>query len=322
MNNTQGNLMPNNASSGANKTVLICAPPYQNYSAGIVILHELCDAIVRLGYVAHIILMDSSTGKWSFHVSEDPSFYGAGLQRAAVPPDLGEKWIRQVLDTGITIYPEIIVGNPLNAKNVVRYFLNGDGVITGNKSEYQPNDFCLAFSKMFFEKPNAILYKPIRSPLFNDVNTKPFHNRSLDLTYFGKGPNYVSCFRIEDSVILPRDWPKTKSELAVLLRNTRYLYCWDTVTSTITDAVSCGAKVVLLQFIQADEEKLRQGEWGQIPYIKGKFDGPTLTLIDSPDYDHVRNRFLEKLNKYEREWLTNVSLTLTSIFGYFGIVEK
>ncbi len=320
MNNIQGNLMPNNASLGPNKTVLICTPPYQNSSAGIVHLHELCDAIVRLGYVAHVILMDTSTSEWAFHLSEDPSFYGSDLQRVAVAPDLGENYIRQVLDNGITIYPEIIVGNPLNAKHVVRYFLNGDGVIFGKKSEYQPNDFCLAFSKVFFEKPHAILTKPIRSPLLNDVNAKPTHNRSLDLTYFGKGPKYVSCFRIEGSVILPGDWPKTKSELAILLRNTRYLYCWDNQTSMITDAVSCGAKVVLLQFIQADEEILRQGEFGPMPYIKGNFDGPTLTLTDNPDYDYIRNRYLAELNKHESEWEENVRLTLASIFSYFGVL--
>jgi hypothetical protein len=66
MNHVQGDLMLNNASSDPNKTVLICAPPYQNNSAGIVLLHELCDAIVRLGYVAHMILMDTSTSEWSF----------------------------------------------------------------------------------------------------------------------------------------------------------------------------------------------------------------------------------------------------------------
>jgi len=313
--------MPNILFSDPSKAVLICTLPYRNNSAGVVVLHELCDAIVRLGYVAHIILINSSKQDWSFHLSEEPSFYCSDLQRTVVPAELNEMWIRQILDNGITIYPEIIVGNPLKAKHVVRYFLNGDGVITGKKTEYQPSDFCLAFSIVFFKKPHAILTKPIRNHLFNEVDANPWQTRSLDLTYFGKGKNYVSCFRIEGSIMITRDWPKTKPELAILLRNTRYLYCWDNQTSVISDAIYCGAKVVLLQFIQADEETLKQGEFGPIPYIKGNLNGTSLTLTDSLGYNQTKNRFLEKLNKYEMEWVTNVHNTLNCIFSYFDITH-
>ena len=314
--------MLNIAPTDPSKAVLICTPAYRNNSAGIVVLHELCDAIVRLGYVAHIILMEPSESEWSFKVSEDPSFYREDLQKIAVTPELGEKWIKEILARGITIYPEIITGNPLNAKNVVRYFLNGDGVISGKKSAYQPSDFCLAFSRIFFEKAHAILTKPIRSPLMNEVGTKPSHERGLNLTYFGKGPKYASCFRIEGSVVLPGEWPQSKSELALLLQNTQHLYSWDNQTSVITDAMYCGVEIVLLQFIQADEEKLKQGEFGPLPYLKGSFEGTTIKLIDNPDYPEIRNKYMERLNRYEMEWVSNVGLTLDSIFSYFGITQK
>lgn len=321
-NNIQGNFMSNSSALDPSKTILICTPPYSNRSAGIVVLHELCDSLVRLGYVAHIILMGGNDSGWTYHLTEDPSYYQAQLQKTTVPPDLGEKWVSEVLDKGITIYPEIIIGNPLNARHVVRYFLNGDGVIFGKKSEYQPSDFCLAFSKVFFEKPHAILTKPIRSPLLNEVNTKPSHERGLNLTYFGKGTKYASCFRIEGSIVLPAEWPKSKSELALLLQNTQYLYSWDNVSSMNNDAIYCGAKVVLMQFIQADEEKLKQGEFGPIPYFKGSFEGTSIKILDNPNYEETRNRYMQNLNHYEMEWMSNVNLTIRSIFNHFGLPQK
>ena len=314
--------MPNSTALDPSKTILICTPPYRNSSAGIVVLHELCDSLVRLGYVAHIILMGAYNSGWEFHLTEDPKSFNSDLLKVVVPPDLGEKWVMEVLDKGITIYPEIIIGNPLNARHVVRYFLNGDGVIVGKKSEYQPGDFFLAYSKVFFEKPHAILTKPIKSPLFNEVNAKPSHERGLNLTYFGKGTKYASCFRIEGSIVLPPEWPKSKSELALLLQNTQYLYSWDNVSSVNIDAIYCGAKVVLMQFIQADEEKLKQGEFGPIPFFKGYFEGSSIKLLDNPNYEETRNRFMQNLNNYEMEWMSNVNLAIRSIFNHFGLPQN
>jgi hypothetical protein len=301
------------------RAIIVCAPPFQNSSAGIVVLHELCDALIQLGYVAHIVLIDTSKAEWSFHLSEEQRFYDKNLKRAPVLSELGEKWIREVLDRGITIYPEIVSGNPLNAKNVVRYFLNSDGVITGKKSNYQLGDYCLGFSKVYFENPNAILFKPVISPIFNEVNSKPWKDRNLNLTYFGKGPKYVTCFRIDGSVVLPGDWPKSKAELALLLQNTQYLYCWDNQTGVITDAIYCGAKVVLLQFSQANEKKIKEVECGEFPYLTCESDSNRLTVIDNPNYENIKNNYMEKVNYYQKNWLSNVDSTINNVFKFFSL---
>jgi hypothetical protein len=302
------------------KTFIICAPPYKGSSAGIVVLHELCDAIVSLGYCAHVILLDTSTPDLSFVLSNEPIHFETNLKYAYVPPDeSGSEWIREVLEKGIVIYPEIVIGNPLNAKHVVRYFLNKDGAISGKKSEYQKSDFCLAFSKVFFENPQAILFRPIKSKFFNTVDALPFENRTIDLTYFGKGVKYASCFRVKGSIQLDREWPKTKEELAVLLKNTRYLFSWDNVTSLNSDAFYCGAKVVLLQFAQADETTLANGEAGPEPYLKGLMNGEDVTVVDNPNYDHLRTQFIENMNVFEKDWLKNVQATIDSIFRFFQL---
>ncbi len=300
------------------KTILVCAPPFHNSSAGIIVLHELCDALIQLGYAAYIVLIDTTKAEWAFHLSEEPRFYDINLKRAPLPTNLVE-WSRDVLNKGITIYPEIVSGNPLNAKNVVRYFLNSDGVIFGKKSNYQLGDYCLAFDKVYFEHPNAILYKPATSIFFNEDNSKPWKDRNLNLTYYGKGPKYATCFRVEGSIILSGDWPKSKAELALLLKNTKYLFCWDSQTGVISDAIFCGAKVVLLQFSQANEKKLKESQGGEFPYLTCKIDGNRVTVIDNPNYENIKNKYIERFNFYQKNWLTNVDSTIINIFKFFNI---
>jgi hypothetical protein len=301
-------------------TFLICTPPYKNNSAGIILLHELCDAINQLGYTCFIVLIDTTRSEWTFHVSEDSNFYCEGLKRSNYPINFNDGLMRKLLDKCITIYPEIITSNPLKARYVVRYFLNKDGFITGKRTEYKESDFCLAFSKVFFDNPHATLTKPIRNLLFNSYNSIPSSNRSLNLTYFGKGAKFASCFRIDDSVMLPSEWPKTKEELSILLRNTRYLYCWDSQTSLATDAIYCGAILVLLQFAQVDEESLNQSEFGPVPYLKAELIGNKATILQNLEYDLIRENYLKNLNKFEIDWLTSVEDVLDKIRNHFKLL--
>ena len=61
---------------------IVCAPPYLNGSAGVIVLHELCDALVRLGYEAYILLMQYSNGSWNFNYSDDDKFFNKKLKRS------------------------------------------------------------------------------------------------------------------------------------------------------------------------------------------------------------------------------------------------
>lgn len=301
------------------KTFVILAPKYNHNSAGIVVLHELCDAIISCGYSAHIVLFDTSEPGWKYFLSNEEAYFNNQLKRTPIPNEFGLEWVQQVLNFGITIYPEIINGNPLNAKNIVRYFLNGDGVITGQKSEYTSNDFCLAFSNHYFDNPHAYLIKLITTDEFNDHDAIPFEKRTLDLTYFGKGPRYTNCFRIKNSVVLGSDWPKTKPELAVLLKNTRYLFCWDSQSGISTDAIICGAKVVFLQFEQVTESIINQHEWAPIPYLKGEISINEVSICENPNYNQFRKAFIDKIKASQNQWLANVSNVITKVFSHFSV---
>jgi hypothetical protein len=297
---------------------VIVSPPYANNSAGIAVLHLLYKAIFTLGYNAEIIFIDNSVLPWKFYTSYNPHLYHPEASNISIKKEINLEWISMILQNGVTIYPEIITGNPLNAKNVVRYFLNGDGVITGHKSLYESRDFLISFSKQYHDNPNAYLIKLVSDSHFNDTNTVVNEQRSLSLTYFGKGPKYFSCFKIKNTVVLSSEWPSNKEELAILLKCTKYLYCWDTQSSITSDAILCGAKVVYMQFNQLSESEMLEHEFGVFPYLKGIIDNDNNIVIeDYPDYDVIRSVYIEKIKNIDAMWNHNVSTVIHKIFNHF-----
>lgn len=299
------------------KKFLIVAPPYMDKSGGIMCLHELCDALVRNGYEAHIIFLDGKTNQ--AHYTHKPELFSPKLLRYKVNAEDPKPYLLDLIKNGIVVYPEIVVGNPLGASQVVRYFLNGDGVVTGRKSNYLATDFCLAFSEKFFENPHGILCKPFIHDSFHARDSLSFADRHLDLTYVGKGRTHGQCFRIKDTFEINRQYPATKEELALILRNTRYFYSWDNVTSTNSDAILCGARLVLLQDKPMSRDFLAtwDSEFGRLPFLRGVVDGDRVIIEERTDYDALAAQYIENVHRRLAEWPGAVKETAEKIISYF-----
>lgn len=293
---------------------IVCAPPYMNGSAGVVVLHELCDALIKLGYETYLLLMNHSEGVWDFHYSDDEKFFNPKLARGRLLSTEMESVVNSILDEGICIYPEVVQGNPLNAKNVVRYFLYYDGQITGKKSEYLKSDFILTYSPTYINPYNMELFKPAIDDSMNDHGAPGHSDRTLDLTYFGKGLKHANCFLVKDTIELSREWPKTKEQLATLLKNTRYLYCWDNYSSVVLDALHCGAIPVLMQkeqFIKDTEQK----NFPPCAWLEEK-DGKAAICIPN-DFDEKRSGYLNHISREKSEWFGRVDLFVEEIKIFF-----
>jgi len=168
---------------------IVNAPDFSNKSAGNVMLYTLNEELNRLGYKSEILKF---------------------LEK------------RTITDDTIVIYPEVIDGNPLNAKNIVRYYLNREGMAAGNAVNSGPNDFILAFNKLYHPSPDAILRYEKIDPNFYSTEISPL-NRRLDCTYIGKGLHYSEyCKVIDGTIEITRTAPAMKEGLANLLRQTRF----------------------------------------------------------------------------------------------------
>jgi len=107
-----------------NKEFYLFAPPYKRASAGVTVIHMLCDQLNRHGYPAYMVPDYRYFGKFGYsNFSSKNSLICPVVSRLELERSLSEKKIP------IIIYPETISGNPLNAKNIVRYLLYYNGAL-------------------------------------------------------------------------------------------------------------------------------------------------------------------------------------------------
>jgi hypothetical protein len=264
-------------------TFVVCAPPYSDKSAGCVMLHDLCDGLVRLGHKAHIALMING----GLNHSNDATHYKSGHLWTPWPDERMDAYVPFLQSDAIVVYPEIISGNPLGAKNIARYFLNKSGAISGVPVDVQETDYVIAYSRSYYSNPKQLLYRIACPDTFHDRDTAHFADRKLDLSYVGKGAFYTACGKVRNTTEITRDWPAEKADLLGLLRSCRYFFSWDDLSGTNLDAALCGAVPVLLNFGAVTPTELDAFEI-PLPYLRGHW-------IDGEVYfPRVGSEFLDK----------------------------
>ena len=188
---------------------IILAPAYTRRSAGIVVLHELQKWLIRSGKDAMVMHFNDP-----FNIEDDD----------------------------IVVYPEIITGNPLRAKRVVRYILNEPGKLGGTK-QYDSSEILVAYTEHFSQFSNGIY---LEIPIIEDFFSNQKQERTFNCFWVGKGrntnhPATTGCMEIT------YQWPSSRRELAALLNKTNILYSYDDTTHLLTEAMLCGCTVKLIK---------------------------------------------------------------------------
>src|SRR5215211_2567717 len=95
----------------------IFAADFRDTSAGVTALHYLCHALNCAGEAAYVL---------------NTKLSNPGLNvRFLAEADCWHHRVSKVVP--IMVYPEIVSANPYRALAIVRYMLNHDGLLTGNK---------------------------------------------------------------------------------------------------------------------------------------------------------------------------------------------
>ena len=294
---------------------LIASPPYTRIFAGVQVLHDLCHELNVIGYQAAIIFFHSGDGQekpYQWALSNRPDLYVEGHRRHQLPEDNPQKNLADFLENGILIYPEIIKGNPLGAKRVARYLLNKD-------DKPYPGEFICAFSRLFYKNPHHTLFKVTTPDFMNTDDTVHWSERRMDATYFGKGPKYVECSLIPDTVLIERDWPRDQRQLAVMLKSTRFLFSFDGCTGIHTDAMMCGAVPVILHEKQLTRAELDVSE-SKYPHINlSNIKDKTSVNYDLEKIETEIIDFQKNFEYLKYSWQLRVFEFATACAKHFGL---
>jgi hypothetical protein len=212
--------------------IVIYAPDYTHLSSGVRCLHLLCDRLNRLGI-------------------------GAAITTRVIDPSLITPWIHPgmisahpaLLDRSIVIYPEIVAGNPVHARNVVRYLLNKPGYFTGAGMEtYGQGDYYLHFSDEF--RPPGLVSRRLRLSLVDTaVFTPPpaSTERKGFLVYSARYRPDIESFPdwIDNVTMISNAAPRDPPALAKFYQSSRALIAGER-TSAIAEALHCHCPVIIL----------------------------------------------------------------------------
>ncbi|MDP2183251.1 MAG: hypothetical protein Q8K99_11870 [Actinomycetota bacterium] len=201
---------------------LVFGPAYRHNCGGVRALHRLVHLLNERGQEAY----SSEAGN----------------------PDWNEKHVSEYKgDEGpIVVYPEVVFGNPVGGKKVVRWVLNVPGFV-GGPTDYPAEDLVFTWSKKFLDLPDSRLLSvgSLEHELFN---TEGVSEKTIDCFYVGRGITRGATLLPQTDGLLEitSDYPPTRKEVAALMKKTRTLYSYDDVTQVVSEALLCGCRVVLL----------------------------------------------------------------------------
>jgi hypothetical protein len=247
---------------------VIVTPGYTEKSWGVRTQHLLCHVLNEIGVPAYLHLLRRS--------------------------DTNPRWraplaTRRHVKEGIVVYGEL-EANPLRAKRVVRWLLNRPGYINGKVFPPRPEDYVVAFSPIIDDT------KPILNLQTPDEGV--FHPRGLpakdgELFYVGKGLPEARTPEVERGrTQVTRAWPSTHHELADVLRRSKTLFSYDTLSGINYEATLCGTLCIIIPNGPYTREDIAKGElgmngiaWGTDP---AEVERAIATLPDAyPHYQSV-----------------------------------
>lgn len=202
----------------------IYAPSYTHTSSGVRTLHLLCHALNEIGEKAY--LFPDNGNKWAAHPHlNTPTVY----DKIQYQNFYGDNFI--------AVYPDIVRGNPMNAKRVIRYLLAPRGAYGGD-AEFSATDNIWGALPSIADK---VLRIPVSdmSIFYNDEQERSgscFYSHKYEM----HGNQLLDITK--DSARLEG----TLEQLADTLRKSTMCYLYE-MTSVITESALCNCPVTLIK---------------------------------------------------------------------------
>lgn len=200
---------------------IIYAPKYIK-SNGARVLYKLADLLRLKGYEAYMYACPSDEFPKCNYISHK---------------DIND----ELRKNAIIIYPEIIFGNPLQFQNVVRWVLYFPGV-NGGAKKYHKSEIVYTFLEEYYPGADNLFTSTLDRSLFYKDDTL----KTVDCYFVYKGGKWKDVPEFKQMIEINASYPKTRLELANLLRKTKTLYSYDKYSILLDEAVCCGCNVKII----------------------------------------------------------------------------
>lgn len=219
------------------KNYVVIAPPYSK-SAGVRALYALSDLLEARGFQAPVLCHEECSGHHCI-----------------------SSFTREMQKEDIAIYPEIVWGNPLQFRHVVRYVLYFPGRL-GGMQHFSSDEYVVTWDKAYLKGVPELTLPLLDRKLFYDAGLPRTH----DAIYEHKFCGAKRALNIPEAVHITMHYPERKQDLVSLLQTTRTLYSYDHNSLLNNEAAACGARVKLVTdeglvdyepVLNFDEDKFR-----------------------------------------------------------------
>ena len=293
---------------------IIYTPHYDPNSGGIIVLYKLYSILNKLGHTAKI-------WNWTkIHSHENRIINGKINAGHFIPSTISKVDIDcpyQIIlakeadvQDSIVIYPEIVEGNPLGAKRVVRWLLNKPGAISGTVS-YGLDELTLHFSEHFL---------PIGLPVEPRYQLKIFDYKS-DIYINIQPETRINCyFMVRKGGDVPLTYHPPGSiqvdglghkELAQLFQTAKLFISYDLHTAYSAFASLCGCDSVVVPRIGMLKEQWKAGK------DIAEMNGIAYGFEDIPQARNTRADLLHSFNEVEPKNESQVINFLNLCDSYF-----
>ncbi len=296
---------------------VIWAPIYNDNSGGVIVLHKLASMLRDMGHIA-LIWPEPKPSRHELKslcgwvkLAKWIKFLIKNFLKKRRINTRYDLQIAKELDIvgAVVIYPEVVAGNPLNSRCVIRWLLNKPGVINGVK-EFGGEDLFFYYHKHF-----------------NDWELNPHEDRHLNVLELmtdvyqktNDGDRKEQCYMVRKGRNRALDYHDasarevdglTHAELAKVFNECKYFICYDLYTMYCRYASMCGCIPIVVP-----QEGLSREEWR--PEVENRY-GIAYGWEDSQWAIETRSKVLENLAESENQGVDSINRFVDIVERYFS----
>ncbi|WP_230280142.1 hypothetical protein [Croceicoccus sp. Ery15] len=288
---------------------VIWAPRYNENSGGAIALHALCNRMNELGYQAKI---------WSAHKFIPKTLSGLGQliwQRWHLGYGYGPFPVRKArwaeIRNSIIVYPEVAIGNPVDAERIVRWLLYRP--TDRQLSSFDLSSEMLAYYMPSFADtlPDGTMSHHLRIQHFNGEYYDAGHERTENCFVVHKGADRVLDRHPADCVSVDK---LSHAEKAMIYRRSKRLYSYDLYSMNNIYAAVCGCipVIVPVEGVSVEEWMPEEHRRYGLAYGEENIEWAIAT----------RDRLLQRLADAEAEENRMIHEFVTNCCLHFGITNQ